>query len=78
MNVTILFHASQLFWSRLKIQSPPPLEIVLRHIKLLTERHSQLDRWRYPQTPVKVCATPLRLITYHNTLLVLGRTCPVE
>ncbi|CAM9608936.1 unnamed protein product, partial [Ectocarpus sp. 12 AP-2014] len=44
----------QLFWSLLKIQSPPPLEVVLRHLKIITDRHSQLDRWRYPQTPVKV------------------------
>lgn len=44
----------QLFWSGLKIQSPPPLEVVLRHLKIITDRHSQLDRWRYPETPVKV------------------------
>lgn len=30
------------------------MEVVLRHIKIVTERHSQLDRWTYPQTPVKV------------------------
>lgn len=23
-------------------------------MKIITDRHSQLDRWRYPQTPVKV------------------------
>lgn len=44
----------QLFWSLLKIQSPPQLEVVLRHIRIVTERYSQLDRWRYPQPPVKV------------------------
>ncbi|CAN0446450.1 unnamed protein product, partial [Laminaria digitata] len=43
-----------LFWSLLKIQSPPQLEVVLRHIRIVTERYSQLDRWRYPQPPVKV------------------------
>lgn len=38
----------------LKIQSPPPLEVVLRHINIVTKTHSQLDRWIYRQTPVEV------------------------
>ena len=55
LTVVLRVAAKQLFWSLLKIQSPPPLEVVLRHVKIITDReHSQLDRWRYPQTPVKV------------------------
>ncbi|CAM9971182.1 unnamed protein product, partial [Discosporangium mesarthrocarpum] len=44
----------QLMWSKLKIKTPPPIEIVLRHLRLLTQRHSQLDRWEYPDSPTKV------------------------
>ncbi|CAM9878557.1 unnamed protein product, partial [Choristocarpus tenellus] len=41
-------------WSNLNVKTPPPLDVVLKHLRLLTDRHSQLDRWEYPHPPVKV------------------------